>query len=754
MFNVPTWRYETIMLYHAHSGTLSDKSDWQPLSDHLFSVAELARRFAEPIGLQGHARIAGLLHDLGKYNALFQRRLSGDNIRIDHSTAGAWVLMQEAKGDRRVWAELIAYAILGHHAGLPDKHNEFGHCFERRIDEFKDQIDPVWKDEFPLDLSALDAPEVLKRIDRNHVGFDFALITRMLFSCLVDADYKDTEAFYDRLESRQSDREWPSLEDRLPEFLARFDSYMAAKPTDGAINALRAEILAHVRTGALQEPGLFTLNVPTGGGKTLASLGFALDHARSWGHRRIIYAIPFTSIVDQTAAIFRDVLGDENVLEHHSAIDEEKDQERAGCDKLKLAMEDWAAPVIVTTNVQFFESLFAARTSRARKLHNIAGSIIILDEAQTIPRPLLKPCVRMLDALARLCSCTIVLCTATQPALDASTFPGGLKLAGRELAPNPHRLAGQLKRARIVRVGPMDNQALIEAIGPEPQALVIVNSRRHALDLYNEAKAAGLEGLVHLTTRQCAAHRAQILRDVRARLRDGGACRLVATSLVEAGVDVDFPRVWRAEAGLDQIIQAAGRCNRDGRRAVEESIVAVFSAPDYPAPREIAGLIGDMERMAARHEDLQSLPAIADYFGEVYWRAGTALDAKRILKDFNVHPAGTDFSFRAASEKFQMIESGMESVIIPFDDVSWEAVHNLQYEQIPSGLVARKLQKYVVQVPPKARRMLVDSGHVAFACPKRRGDQFAVLQNGSFYRGDVGLLWEDAAYLAEESFMI
>jgi CRISPR-associated endonuclease/helicase Cas3 len=744
------------MAYHAHSGTKEDKSDWQKLPDHLNAVAELAGRFAEPVGMQAPAHIAGLLHDLGKYSADFQRRLNDENIRVDHSTAGAAVLLERAKGPARVTAELIAYTILGHHAGLPDKSNEFGHCFKRRIDEFKNQLDPIWQEELAFDLDGLDDRSLASRLspEKRIAEFELSVIARMLFSCLVDADFKDTEAFYEELESRQADREWPLLQECLAEFHVAFDAYMAAKPKDGELNRLRTDILEHVRAKALIEPGLFTLNVPTGGGKTLASLGFALDHARRWGHRRIIYAIPFTSIVDQTAAIFRDILGGQNVLEHHSAIDEEDVKERAGRDKVKLAMEDWAAPVVVTTNVQLFESLFAARTSRSRKLHNIAGSIIILDEAQTIPRPLLKPCARMLDALARLFGCTIVLCTATQPALDASTFPDGLKLEGRELAPNPQELARRLKRARIVPAGPMANQALIDAIRPEPQALVIVNSRRHALDLYKEARAAGFDGVVHMTTRQCAAHRRQLLEDVRSRLLSGKSCRLIATSLIEAGVDVDFPRVWRAEAGLDQIVQAAGRCNREGRRSVETSIVNVFSAPDYPPPREIAGLIGDLDRVMPKHEDLLSLDAIAEYFGEVYWRAGSGLDAKKILDDFRINRDGTDFAFRAVADKFRMIESGLEPVIIPYDVIAEKAVKELEVEQIPAGLLARRLQSYIVQVPPKARRLLIDCGHVVFAGAEFRGDQFAVLRNGSLYRPEIGLLWENAEYLADESLII
>ncbi len=569
------------MKFHAHSGNQQDKSDWQPLRDHSESVAALAASFAELLGLERAAYFAGLLHDLGKYNPAFQEKLDGALLAVDHSTAGAFILIDRLQGEMRAGratpidamaAQLIAYCILGHHAGLPDKHTQEAGCYVRRLDGFNAKLDPKWESEVPFDLHDLLPEHLARRIfSRGDKGyFDLSLVARFLFSCLVDADFKDTEAHYATMDGRRLDRDWSRRQDLLPAFTATLDSELAAKAAgNAALNRLRSEILAHARAKAEAGPGLFTLTVPTGGGKTLTSLAFALDHAKAHGLSRIIYAIPFTSIIDQTAKIFRDILGEEHVLEHHSAIEETAKSETSRLkrrapdtrDRLRLAMEDWAAPVVVTTNVQFFESLFAARTSRARKLHNIAGSIIILDEAQTIPRPLLRPCVRMLDSLAHVLGCTIVLCTATQPALAQKRadgrpgFAGGLDLTPeRELAPDPGALASRLRRARIKTADRMENDALVEAIDGDPQSLVIVNSRKHALELYRAARRTELEGLVHLTTRQCAAHRREILADIRSRLASGQSCRVIATSLVEAGVDLDFPRVWRAEAGLDSII--------------------------------------------------------------------------------------------------------------------------------------------------------------------------------------------------------
>lgn len=678
---------------------------------------------------------------------------------VDHSTAGAYHVTRLAnRNDDKIIAELIAYAIAGHHAGLPDKIAVAGSLSDRLKDFEGKKIDPVWEEEIAPDASGL-TPKFA--IAKKTAPFAVGFLGRMIFSCLVDADYKDTEAFYNRVEGRTVDRVWLSLPEILPDLIAAFDRYMAALPkkADPKVDRLRGEILGAVRSRATEPmAGLFTLTVPTGGGKTLASLAFALDHARCHGLRRIIYAIPFTSIIDQTADIFRDVLGENHVLEHHSAIEEEEFTERQQRDKLKLAMEDWAAPVVVTTNVQLFESLFAARPARCRKLHNIARSVIILDEAQTLPRQLLAPCVRALDELARNYGCSIVLCTATQPALDERNFPKdhpmGLALAGRELAPDPHRLAADLKRVTIRIAGPMSNGDLVEALERTGQGLAIVNSRKHARDLFQEAKEAGLEGLIHLTTRQYAAHRREILKEIRRRLEGGQPCRVVATSLVEAGVDLDFPRVWRAEAGLDQIAQAAGRCNRGGRHPAGQSIVTVFAAPDYPPPPEIRGLSGDMARMMDNHADLLSPAAMEAFFGEVYWRLGDALDREGILDFFRMDRTGTDFAYRSVAEKFRMIESGMVPVIIARDEKAKEAVEKLRVNSIPSGVIARELQSFIVQVPPKARSLMIANRHVRFTEEGLRGDQFAVLQTPSLYTDEAGLIWEHAPYMALEQNII
>lgn len=749
-------------LFFAHSGRLPDGSDWEHLPVHLREVAELAALYGERLGLAPLCRLAGWLHDLGKYNPLVQRRIGGADIAVDHSTAGAAEVLRRVTGNERLFGELIAYAIAGHHAGLPDRRGTTGGSLAERIARFDPaSLDPVWKTELDLAAEPL-TPALPWASNTPDLAFQIALAGRMLFSALVDADFKATERFYQGLEGRQPDRDWPALAERIEDLIGALDSRLAAfGAPSGPVMAERAHILAHVRSRAAEPPGLFTLTVPTGGGKTLTSLAFALEHARRHGKHRIIYAIPFTAIIEQTARQFREILGEDVVLEHHSSIEPEQGATgRADMDfgqkgKLRLAMEDWAAPIVVTTNVQLFESLFAARTSRARKLHNIAQSVIVLDEAQTLPRPLLLPVLRMLEALTRDYGCTIVLCTATQPALDARRLTGGLPLAGRELAPDPSGLTERLRRITLSDAGPLDDAALVADLAGVPQGLVIVNSRKHALALYGAGRAAGLDGLVHLSTRMCAAHRHPMLKAIREELRQGRPCRVISTSLIEAGVDIDFPRVWRAEAGLDQVAQAAGRCNRDGRRPVDESIVTLFEAPEHGLPSELKQLSDARKRMQRDFADLFSPEAMERYFREVYWALGAErLDAKGILKLFAFDNGGTEFAYRTAAERFRMIESGMVPVVVPRDAHAREAIARLGIEAVSSGRLARDLQHYTVDVPPRARARLIACGRAVFVAPDLRADQFCVLSDLSLYREDVGLVWEDAEFLGVEALVL
>jgi len=739
--------------FFAHSGSDKNKTDWQLLHEHLQSVGQLAAERAAPFGGQQLAQIAGLLHDIGKYTDEFQRRINGDLIRVDHSTRGA-MLAVERYGP--VVGRLLAYGIAGHHAGLANG-RDLGKrsTLEERL---KGKDLPVlvdqWQEEISLpDKSQLKFPPVNPRKER--VVFQQAFLARMLFSCLVDADFLDTEAFYNRIEHRSSLRSHQPP--ALTELRAALDDYLAGFRADSSVNRIRADILAHVRQQAECPPGLFSLTVPTGGGKTLASLAFALDHAIRHGLRRIIYVIPFTSIVEQNAAVFQQALGqfgEQAVLEHHSAFNDDRSKDRQARDKLRLAMENWDFPIIVTTAVQFFESLYADRPSRCRKLHNIAGSVIILDEAQTLPLKLLRPCMTVIDELALNYRCSPVLCTATQPALQAPQFKGGLQ-GVRELAPNPPQLFQQLARVQIRQVGILSDEALQQQMAAREQVLCIVNNRRHARALYESI--AGLDGARHLTTLMCARHRSEVLAEVRQRLRDGLPCRLVATSLIEAGVDVDFPCVLRAEAGLDSIAQAAGRCNREGKRALEASEVLVFQTenPDWKAPQELQQF-AQAAREVLRNTcgDPLAPEAITRYFQQLYWQKGEReLDKADLLAQIESQRL-EGIPFEMLADKFRMIDSVQCPVIIPFDEMANAVLKDIRSPKDGGELplvLARQLQSYIVQLPRQGYEALLKVGAIQPVAPERYGEQFMILDNLDIYHNQCGLGWDNPTFKCNES---
>ncbi|WP_457809327.1 CRISPR-associated endonuclease Cas3'' [Kushneria sp. EE4] len=746
------------MFFYAHSTEAGDQHDWQRLVDHLEAVAALASVRANRFGMAEAGRVAGLLHDLGKYSPEFQQRLQGAKKRVDHSTAGAIVAREhfpDGVGD------LLAYAIAGHHAGLANGRDDGERTpLTQRLQAELPAISDEWQSAFSLPEQLRPPAAFETRPDRGF--FQLAFLARMLFSCLVDADYLETEAFYARVSgepiSRGGGPALSMLRDALNTHLETFKA-------DSDVNRLRCDILGHVRQQAVLTPGRFTLTVPTGGGKTLSSLAFALDHALAHGMDRVIYVIPFTSIVEQNAAVFRHALepyGEAAVLEHHSAFDtDDGHRDRDSRDKLRRDSENWDAPIVVTTAVQFFESLFAAKTSRCRKLHNIARSVVILDEAQTMPLSLLKPSVAALDELARNYHASVVLCTATQPALAETddperSFTGGLRNL-RELAPDPELLYRQLERVTVHHIGTLDDEALRRELLDIEQVLCIVNNRRHARALFESI--ADQPGAFHLTTAMCAVHRRQVLTNIRKALSAGHPCRVISTSLIEAGVDVDFPRVLRAEAGLDSIAQAAGRCNREGKRAAADSEVRIFVTlnEDWTPPPELRQFAQTTREVLRSHgDDPLSPAAIEAYFRLLYWQQDQTLDRHGLLP--MIEQGRLDgLPFETLEQKYRLIENTQRSVIIPFDQDAREAINRLSWVET-AGAVARALQPYTVQVPQQGFRALEQAGVIAAVEQEKFGEQFVVLLdehpgelNDNLYSQQSGLNWQEPGFRAAES---
>ena len=554
------------------------------LRDHLERVGALARGFASKWGAGPFGEVAGTLHDLGKYAADFQdyirsaSRSAEDRRdahiedepgvdeprrgRVDHSSAGA-LKARELYGPL---GELLAFVIAGHHAGLANRPG-----LRSRMERKRQRLEDALEGRPPADLVSkreLKAPfdtESINAADGERIARRFELWIRMLFSALCDADFLDTEEFFDRYQARlREEVKRQSLETLLARLAAHMDEKEAkAPPTE--VNAVRRAIRRAVVGAAASARGVFTLTVPTGGGKTLAGMEFALGHARAHGLDRVVVAIPYTSILEQNAAVYRDAFGDEEaVLEHHSSFDPRRETARS-----RLAAQNWDVPVVVTTTVQLFESLFARRTSRCRKLHNLARSVIVLDEAQTMPPGLLQPTLEALAALVNEYGASLVICTATQPALARASLGSFGFESMQEIVPPDLRAFERLRRVEVSWPEKLDEAtsypALADELAEHEDVLVITHLRRDARQLTELLDARlGDATTIHLSALMCPEHRSEVLAQIKQRKARGEAVRVVSTQLVEAGVDLDFPIVYRALAGLDSLAQAAGRCNREG----------------------------------------------------------------------------------------------------------------------------------------------------------------------------------------------
>ncbi len=738
--------------HYAHTLPNRPETEWEPLEEHLENVASLAGEFAAAFGAADWGRLAGLWHDLGKYSNDFQARLLSANGfdahleslpgRVDHATAGAQHAENCIGG---IAGRILAYCIAGHHAGLADAEDGQGGLsglsarLKKQIPEFRHAAPKIL-----LDHQGLSAPSLHWDSSNRTKAFQLAVFCRMLFSCLVDADYLATEGFMgpDRAAARSACNS-PTLADLLSHLDAHLEQFRA----DTLVNRARAGVLAQCRGKAELPPGIFSLTVPTGGGKTLSSLAFALRHANRHGLRRVIYAIPFTSIIEQNVDVFRAAIGsaDPNVvLEHHSGLDPDKETLWG-----RLATENWDAPLVVTTNVQLFESLFANRPSRCRKLHRIARSVIILDECQSLPVTLLAPTLRMLEELRRNYGCTIVLCSATQPAIaERPDFRIGLQDV-REIVDDPPQLYQSLRRVEVEQVGKLEDSNLVEELQQHEQVLCVVNTRSHAARLFVALRGAprGGESVFHLSASMCAAHRTYVLDQIRARLdaRAPKPCSVVSTQLIEAGVDIDFPVVYRALAGLDSIAQAAGRCNREGRLSCGRVFIFECEIPPGAALHEIRQGAQGTKEVAGLHRDLLSLDAIEQYFRLSYWTRSGEWDKKKILDLFALSDGGSHFQFREAAERYRLIPDAQTPVLVSYGARGRNLIDELRARPEPPGReFDRRAQRYVVGVYEHQLGQL-RMNHAVMQYYER----FWVLENESNYDQDVGLRLDSLSFRPE-----
>ena len=655
-----------------------DKSREQSIHDHLQGTANLAGNFSEAFGCRKWGVGCGLLHDIGKYSAAFQKRLHGGSI-TDHATAGAKEVYKRKN-------MLAAYCISGHHSGLLDGGTQGDSAGEATLmGRMKKEVEDYQAFQDEVDIPVFPEPSI-KPLGK--FGFTASFFTRMVFSCLVDADYLDTETFMSEVPVQRGNY------DSMDVLLGRLKEHVRSWMTNtdrNTVNGRRTQILQACFEKGTEKQGLFQLTVPTGGGKTVSSLAFALRHAVEHHLSHIIYVIPYTSIIEQNAAVFKDILGKENVLEDHCNVTFESEQEL----KLaQLAAENWDRPVIVTTNVQFFESLFASKTSKCRKLHNIAKSVVIFDEAQMLPTQYLLPCIRSITELVYNYRCSAVLCTATQPSLQ-EFFPKDMTPI--EICPTVVEQYLFFKRTEIISAGKISEEVLVERLKSETQVLCILNSRKRVQRIY---ETLGGEDTYQLSTLMYPKHRKKLLAEIRERLRTGRNCRLIATSLVEAGVDFDFQTVYRELAGIDSIIQAAGRCNREGKRK-ETCSTVVFSleqSDDIHLPSSLKLPISVAEQIVDKYEDIASLEAIHEYFKRLYhYKGAKGLDTKDIVDQMESGGRSFLFPFASVAAQFRLIEQNTKTILIDIEPEAQKLVERIRWGEHSRDLV-REAGHYCVNV--------------------------------------------------------
>lgn len=700
-------------MYLAHIS--EDKLREQSIIEHAEGVAELSGMFAACFGCKEWGYGCGLMHDIGKYSVEFQQRLHGGP-KVDHATAGAKEL--KLKGN-----VMQAYCVAGHHSGLPDGGSpaEPDTFYGRMKKELKDY--QAFKEEIKIPKFPA-AP--LKPIGKG--GFSAAFFIRMLFSCLVDADYLDTERFMKQGQTARGN--YDSIEQLFDRLYKHIASWLT-NYNENTVNGRRSSILRACLEKGRGPQGLYQLTVPTGGGKTVSSLAFALRHANEHHLERIIYVIPFTSIIEQNAQVFKDILGKNNVLENHCNVVCDNDKE---LEDMQLAAENWEKPIIVTTNVQFFESLFANKTSKCRKIHNISKSVIIFDEAQMLPVNYLRPCIQAVSELIYNYHCSAVLCTATQPALKPF-FPEFIK--AEEICPDVKGQYEFFKRTNVKNMGEISEGNLISELKEKQQVLCILTSRKRVQRVYEALKG---ENVYHLSIYMYPKHRRTILDEITKALKDGRPCKLIATSLVEAGVDFDFASVFRELAGIDSVIQAAGRCNREGNRGKDESKTIIFSleqSDDIHIPGQLKLPISVAKQITEKYEDITSPEAIYEYFQRLYHFRGESLDIKNIVENFEKGIPSFNFPFASAAKEFHIIESQTKTILIDKEPEAMEIVERLRRGEHSRELF-RAAGQYCVSVYENDFDNLDGAGMLDALCTGIDTD-FYILRDKGLYTDDRGL---------------
>ena len=736
--------------YIAHVAKDVDGNWIEPhlLVEHLEKVGEIAGEFASKFNSKEWGMLAGVVHDAGKARMSWQKYLrvkseylvdgldlAGSAQNVRHAIHGAKLVeIVHGKGIGRI----ISYCVAGHHVGLQDWSSSEGAgqaSLEFQMSQVKDLEEVhqfVWNKARSINKLV---PPLMFSMD----GLEMSLWIRMLYSCLVDADFLDTEAYMEP--ERSIERSGFCSISELLNRLNHYNDLLVQKADNSPLNRIRREIREKCVQMGRQPQGVFSLSVPTGGGKTLSSLAFALEHAKKHNLSRVIYVIPYTSIIEQNADQFRKALGDDQVIEHHSSIDE-----GSSTYKSRLAAENWDAPIIVTTSVQFFESLFANKSSRCRKLHNIVNSVVVLDEAQLLPVGYLQPILETMQLLVDYYGVTFVICTATQPALGSRIIDGhkfkGLRdiheIIGDET--EVKKLYDSLKRVEVHFPDNLHYTSTWEEIAEElvayEQVLCIVSDRKSCRDLH----ALMPKDTYHLSALMCGEHRSRVIEEIKDKLKQKMPCRVISTQLVEAGVDIDFPVVYRAFAGLDSIAQAAGRCNREGKLSKPGKVV-VFMPPSKPPVGLLRKAAETTHSIIASMDDIDPLnhSIFEKYFAELYWKANS-LDEKGIIKLLKPELTECGIFFKTAAERFQIIDSTRQRTILVRYGEGSKLIELLKYRG-PDRSLMRRLQRYTVNVYTNHFYAMLQRGSIEEVHP-----EIYALTSEIEYDQKIGLLVDETLF--------
>ena len=717
---------ENTIISHVRQSDMAIQSN----DEHQRGVAELASKFAEVFGMAEWGRVLGLLHDKGKEKKAFQHHIIKESgldpkIKVDgdyrHAYVGA-LIATELFPNLHL---LIDNALIGHHRGLYDD------------GDMRELMKSPIPDEVTVDeINAyLEKPRVEKPKDIHH-------LERMLYSCLVDADFLDTEAFMQPEQSRlRGDHDsLATLEKRLEAFLAG----LKKNAPDTEVNRIRNEVQNWCVKESVNPPDFYSLTVPTGGGKTLASVLWAIKHAIKNNLKRIIIAIPYTSIITQTASVLRNIFGKENVLEHHSNVDRSAFDDKELAKKMKLATENWDYPIIVTTNVQLFESLFSNKPSDCRKLHNIAKSVLILDEVQTLPTDFLQPIVDTFDTLKRVFGVSVLFTTASQPVLSgliqgANPFVSFEGLSNiHEIIPEGANLHDRLRRVELkFEKNPKNYDEVAEELSHHSRVLCIVNTRNDAREIYTRLPKEGI--CLHLSRMMCPDHVMETIEKVKLALKESSntTIRVVATQLIEAGVDIDFPMVFRQEAGLDSVLQAAGRCNREGKLGTGNTIVFGLQKP---LPSGFMTQTNNARLAIGKEYDWFSQKAMEAYFRQLYSRVDNFDKAN--IKDLLYKK---EILFETAASEFKLIDDNTTSVIVNWKN-SMDLVEKL-LEEGPSYSLMKALSQFSINVRNGDMKKLVEAGAIEEVL-----EGIYIIRDQSFYSNEVGLITDN--HWLEESLIV